>query len=192
MTQRSLAVVAFKVWGTVLLANSVLSLPSLLFLLKPPYQSATESSGYTVVLYQGLGLFLGVGLGLVFMSKAEPISARLLPSEEPFSVGVDEHSLFAVVLAVVGAAFAVTGLSGTAVTVYVVLARPAWVQTPALEDLWSQLREVPIRSALEFVLGLLLFFRSRRIVTLWNRVNEKNPTEATRGPSNGSDEDTES
>jgi hypothetical protein len=175
ITRGDIATLAVRVFGIYLLLQA---LPLVLYLFSAMYRvsgSWLSRAGQVVYFYAAYGVAIA-GAGAFLVVKAPRVAAWLLPRSTanpdlPPAPGA-WHGLQSVAVSIVGLYLAASAFPDLAAS----FARYASADRDMLPAL--------IKSGVEFIAGLILFFRAKRISAYWQRLGMPRPasTENDSGP----------
>jgi hypothetical protein len=168
---RSLATVALKTWGIVLVVNALAVLPGTLV-------ASTASPGIdaqaALIRAAQVGSILNVIvtalLGGALVALAGRISNAILPDTAPFALAVTAEESQILAFALVGIVLLVDGLREVAAAVYVLATKPAFDESSNLSYVWARESQSIVRSAVQIVAGALLMFGRHALARGWSRL----------------------
>jgi hypothetical protein len=172
MTASTLAELALKIWGVILVLGGILELPaalwmSAMFPSSDPQAVLMRRSQVAVMLgimAQGLG-------GLVILVWADRIVALFESDNTPLPMDVTGPELQRLAFAVVGVVVLIDGVQSAAAAGYVLLTKPPEID--ALSYMWqSRQHESMIKGIVQLVAGALLVLGRESIVEGWTRLRE--------------------
>jgi hypothetical protein len=166
MTTCILARAFFRVWGVVIILQSLMTIPAQAIVALAASRQPDAMARPVYVAGLG-GTVLTLMIGVLLVTHAGNLAARLFPHEERlrFSLGVDH--LVPLMFTVVGLWFAIAGAGGLAATADVVLRQPEWILDSPAAYMWEQHRQEFIRSVAELVCGAVLVLGRRGLTRLW-------------------------
>jgi len=171
MNGRSLASVALKTWGIVLVVSAIASLPATLLM-------ATASPGIDaqagIIRMSQVGSILNVVvqalIGGTVVAFAGRISEAILPDTPPLHLSVTTGELQTLAFALIGIVVLVDGLREVAASAYVLLRKPAFDETDSLSYLWARQSQSIARGAVQIVSGGFLVFGRDTLARGWSRL----------------------
>ncbi len=172
MTARSLAAIALKVWGAILIVNALASLPSTAIVgaLPPPVDAEAAIFRATQI-----GLMLNFAaqalLGVALIALADRIVRWFIPDQLPLRVDVYASELAVLGFAIVGLFVLIQGAEGIAASAYAVFTKPSW---PASDRtywyVWESQRQAIVKGLVQIAAGLTLMFGRKPLVNVWWRL----------------------
>jgi hypothetical protein len=155
---RSLAVIALKVWGAILIADAVRSIPTAVLL--PALSSAAQ-----VRMALDAAVRAAVGAGVIVLS--DRFVRCIVPDGPPLNIDVYASELGALAFAVLGLYLAIEGAGDIATTVYTLLTRPPLPGDRTVWYVWEPQRRVIVKAFVEIAAGVGLMFGRKALVNAW-------------------------
>jgi len=168
---RSLATVALKTWGIVLVVGAIASLPATVLMASasPGLEAqaglvrASQVSGILNVVVQAL-------IGGALLSSASRISNAILPDTPPLNLTVTTGELQTLAFALVGIVMLVDGLREVAAAAYLLTSQPAFDESSGLSYLWARQGQSIVRGLVQIVAGAFLVFGRNTLARGWSRL----------------------
>ncbi len=177
MSAKTLAELALKVWGVVLLLSSLFSLPAALWTVwivpaGDPQAAFIRASqiGYILsVTVQALA-------GVVVLVWADKIVALFESDVTPLQIEVSSAQLQVLALAIVGVLVLVDGLKNAAAAAYVLLTKPE--QDDTVSYMWARQGEAMIKAVVQIAAGALMVLGREAVVRYWLRLRGEGAPDA--------------
>ena len=171
MNARSLATVALKTWGVMLVVSAVASLPATLLMASAsPGIDAQAGVIRTSQIASILHVVVEALLGGATVTWAGRISAAILPDTPALRLDVTAAELQPLAFALVGIVLLVRGLQDSAGAAYAVLSRPAFAETDTLSYLWAREGQALVKALVQIVAGAFLVFGRNALARGWSRL----------------------
>jgi hypothetical protein len=168
MTGRTLAAIAFRVWGVVLFVGALVSSAAqvAVFTMSPPIAEATFYRAIWIVTLAGPGV---VGVAIVVL--ADRIATWIVPETPPLAIDADRFDLAAIGFGIAGIFVVVSGLQDVASIVYAALTKPDWLRGESSSSyVWGQQRVAIVRVVVEAVAGVVLILGRDGLASAWWRL----------------------
>ncbi len=172
MDGRSVAAVALRIWGVILLLQALATAPGAVLTTRaaaalPAGQESFIHASQVAFLFQ---LAAGVILGLCLLLWADSLARVTIPQTESLRVGADASQLLAMALVIVGLFTLIRGLEGLAGLGYMLSQKPRWDETDKLSYLWDRQSETMVRAVVDVLAGAVLVFGRRGLARSWAQV----------------------
>ena len=171
MPGRTLAAIAFRVWGVVLLVCALVSSAAQIvtFTMTPPAgQEAFYRTAWIVTL-AGPGV-----IGLALLVLADRVATWVVPDTAPLAIDAHPADLAAIGFAIAGIFILVHGLEDGASIVYAVVTKPNWFTAQSWSSyLWDRQPVAIVRVVVEAVAGAALILGRDGLATAWWRLRRR-------------------
>ncbi len=169
MTARTLAAIAFRVWGVVMLVTSVVSVATQSALLFSSASSVGRPSWYPWAI---LVSFIGPAIvGIVLVVLADPVATRLEPDTMTLAIDAGPRDLTVLGFGLAGIFVLVWALQDIASIVYGAVSKPDWMSSVSGSSyLWGQQSVAIVRAIVECAAGLILVLGRDGLATAWTRL----------------------
>jgi hypothetical protein len=165
MTARTLAAIAFRVWGVVLLVGALVSSAAQLatFTMTPPVAEATFYRAAWIVTLAGPGV-----IGLALLVLADRVARWVVPESAPLAIDAGPSDLVAIGFAIAGIFILVSGLQDVASIVYAALTKPNWLTAESRSSyIWGQQQVAIVRVVVEVAAGVVLILGRNGLARAW-------------------------
>jgi len=158
MDGRTVAAVALRVWGVIVLLDAVAAVPQALLAVRAgSWHGEQMAQAFHTAQVQFLfQLAASAILGLCLLIWAEGIARRVIPETAPLQLGVDASQLLSIGVALVGLFTLIRGLETGVGLAYVLATKPKWVDGGATSYLWDSAPERVAQAVSNVMLGVIL------------------------------------
>jgi len=164
MDGRTVAAVALRIWGLVLLLEAIAAVPASALMVRAIPVDAEPTRFGRVVLFQ---LAASAILGPCLLLWAESIARLTIPETAPLQLGVDAAQLLSIGLLLVGVVTLLQGLKEAPGLAYVLATKPKWVEASATSYLWERESQAVVPAAVNVLAGIILIVGRSRFARAW-------------------------
>lgn len=182
MTAKSLAELALKVWGVVMVVGALTALPGNLALIgtisdADPQAALFRTSQIVSIAVVVFHAFVAVGL-IVWSDR---IVSWIVPDGPSLRIAIRANEARAAAFAVVGLFVFLDGVQNATVVAYTIYSKPA-IESQTFSYLWSRQRDSLVRGIVQLAAGFFLLGGRDYVVDVWTRMRGE-PLEGLRGRS---------
>ena len=173
MTAKSLAELALKVWGVIMIVGALTALPADLAMLGAVDGADAQAALFRtsqIVSSAALGVRAFVALGLIVWSDRV---VNLIVSDGPsLRIAIRAAEARALAFAVVGLSVLLDGLQNAAVVACTLYSKPA-IESETMPYLWTRQRDSIVRAVVQLVAGFLLLGGRHYVVGVYARMRSE-------------------
>jgi hypothetical protein len=168
MDGRTVAAVALRIWGVVLLLQALAAVPGVVLAIKAT-SGPEESAQFGHAVQNALLCQLGASaiLALCLLLWAESIARRAVPETAPLQLGLEASQLLSIGLLLVGVVTLIQGLKDAASLAYALATKPKWVEASATSYLWERECGTVVSAAVNSLAGIVLILGRSGISRAW-------------------------
>jgi hypothetical protein len=169
MNAKTLAELALKIWGVILLVSALASLP--VTLLMAAERAGSDPQANLVRMTQIasiLSVVIQGAVGMAVLVWADRITGLIESDTAPIQIDASLDELQMLAFALAGVFILVSGLQNVASAAYVLLSRPKFDETNTLTYLWARQNEAIVKALVQVVAGALLVFGRKSIAHGWS------------------------
>jgi hypothetical protein len=173
MTARSLAELALKVWGVVMVVGALTALPANLALISAASNTGPQEALFrTSEIVSSATLVFHAFVGMALVVWCDRIVSWIVPTGPslPMAIRVDEARTLA--FAVIGLSTFINGVQNAAVVAYTLYSKPS-IESQTWSFLWSRQRDSLVKAVVQVVAGFLLLGGREWVGTLWTRLRSE-------------------
>jgi hypothetical protein len=171
MNAKTLAELALKIWGIILLVGALAALPVSLLMARVDVGSDSQAAWFRASQTGSiLQLLIQVVVGIAVVVWADRITELIESNTTPLQINASTHELQRLGFALVGVVILVQGLQHAAVTAYTWFTMPRLDQADSMSYLWEGHRDAIVRAIVQVGAGALLVFGRKAIVDGWSRL----------------------
>jgi len=174
MTAKSLAELALKVWGVMMIVGALTALPVNLAMMGAVDGGADAQAALfrtsQIVSSAALGFRAFVALGLIVWS--DRVVDWIVADGPSLRIAMRAPEARALAFAVVGLVVLLDGLENAAVVAYTLYSKPA-IESETLSYLWNRQRDSLVRAVVQLVAGFLLLGGRDYVVGLFSRMRSE-------------------
>lgn len=183
MNAKTLAELALKIWGVILLVSALTSLPVVLLMAAAGSGSDAQASLFRLSqLASILSVVIQAAVGTAVIVWADRITDLIESNTEPIQIETNITELQALGFALVGVFILVGGFQNIASAAYVLLNKPQLEGTDALTYTWDRQKETIVKGLVQVIVGLLLVFGRQTIADGWSRLRGQSISEEMDDP----------
>jgi hypothetical protein len=169
MNARTLAELALKIWGIILVVSALASLPVTLLMAASGAGNDPQAGLMRMTQIASiLGLVIQAAVGTAVLVWADRITDLIKSDTAPIQIDTSIDELQALGFALAGVFILVSGLQNVASAAYVLLSRPKFDETNPLTYMWTRQDEAIVRAVVQVVAGALLIFGRETIARGWS------------------------
>jgi len=179
MTAKTLAELALKVWGVMLILEALSSLPTTLWALATFPAAGDEQAALMHTSQAGILISIAVRgvIGLAVLVWADALVRLFEDSEVPLEVTASPREVGALAFAVVGVFVLVSGLQSAAFPGYVWFTTRGLDLTGSSQYFWERQGETLARAAVQVAAGTFLLVGSEAVLRGWRKVRGFPPSD---------------
>ena len=169
MNAKTLAELALKVWGAVLILGTLLSLPATVWMV---WTVPTEDPQSALIRASSFGYVLNVIVqavgGVVVLVWADKIVALFEADVTPLAIDASHAQLQVLAFAIVGIFVLIDGLQNAAATGFALVTMPD--ETDTWSYMWQRQSEGMIKGVVQIGAGAALVFGRQALARGWSRL----------------------
>jgi hypothetical protein len=177
MSAKTLAELALKIWGVVLLLGALFSLPAALWM---TWIVPTGEPQAGFIRASQIGYLLSVVVqalaGIVVLVWADRIVALFESNDTPLQIDMSSAQLQVLAFAILGVFILIDGLQNAAAAGYALFTRPEQVDT--VSYMWARQGESMIKGAVKIAAGAFLVFGREAVARGWSRLRGEGAADA--------------